>query len=57
MNIANTEPLTKLYQRINTKQEQHRNGLLCKLLGEILNHSAKYTVSEDIVMEMSTLEM
>ena len=55
--MANPELLTKLYQRMSAEQEQYRNWLLGQPPGDILNHAAAYTVREDIVMEMSALEL
>ena len=55
--MANPDLLTKLHQRMSAEQEQYRNWLLGQAPGEILNHSAEYTVREDIVMEMSALEL
>ena len=55
--MANPNLLTKLYQRMSAEQEQYRKWLLGQPPGEILNHAAEYTVREDIVMEMSALEL
>ena len=55
--MANPNLLTKLYQRMSAEQEQYRNWLLGQPPGEILDHAAEYTVREDIVMEMSELEL
>ena len=55
--MANPDLLTKLYQRTSAEQEQYRKWLLGQPPGEILNHAAEYTVREDIVMEMSALEL
>ena len=55
--MANPELLTKLYQRMSAEQEQYRNWLLGQPPGVILDHAAEYTVREDIVMEMSALEL
>ena len=48
---------TKLYKRMTAEQEQYRNWLLGQPPADILNHAAEYTVREDIVMEMSALEL
>lgn len=48
---------TKLYERMSAEQEQYRAWLLGQSPGEILTHAAEYTVREDIVMEMSALEL
>ena len=55
--MANPELLNKLHQRMSAEQEQYRKWLLGQPPGEILNHAAEYTVREDIVMEMSALEL
>ena len=55
--MANPDLLTKLYQRMSAEQEQYRKWLLGQPPGEILNHAAEYTVREDIVIEMSELEL
>ncbi|MCR2027042.1 DUF3848 domain-containing protein [Anaerotruncus colihominis] len=55
--MANPNLLNKLYQRMSAEQEQYRKWLLGQPLGDILNHAAEYTVREDIVMEMSALEL
>ena len=55
--MANPNLLTKLYQRMSAEQEQYRNWLLGQPPGKILNHAAEYTVREDIVIEMSALEL
>ncbi len=55
--MANPNLLTKLYQRMSAEQEQYRKWLLGQPPGEILNHAAEYTVREDIVIEMSELEL
>jgi len=55
--MANPNLLTKLYQRMSAEQEQYRKWLLGQPPGDILNHAAEYTVREDIVMEMSALEL
>ena len=55
--MANPDLLTKLYQRMSAEQEQYRKWLLGQSPSEILNYAAEYTVREDIVMEMSALEL
>ena len=55
--MANPNLLNKLYQRMSAEQEQYRKWLLGQPPGDILNHAAEYTVREDIVMEMSALEL
>ena len=55
--MTNPDLLAKLYQRISAEQVRYREWLLGQPPGEILNHAAEYTVREDIVMEMSALEL
>ena len=55
--MANPDLLTKLYQRMSDEQVQYRDWLLGQPPDEILNHAAEYTVREDIVIEMSALEL
>ena len=55
--MTGEELYTKLYQRMTAEQEHYRNWLLGQPPGDILNHAAEYTVREDIVMEMSALEL
>ena len=55
--MTNPDLLTKLYQRISTEQVRYRDWLLGQPPADILNHAAEYTVREDIVMEMSALEL
>ena len=55
--MTGEELQTKLYQRMTAEQEQYRNWLLGQPPADILNHAAEYTVREDIVMEMSALEL
>ena len=55
--MTNPDLLAKLYQRISAEQVRYRDWLLGQPPGEILNHAAEYTVREDIVMEMSELEL
>ena len=55
--MTNPDLLAKLYQRISAEQVRYRDWLLGQPPGEILNHAAEYTVREDIVMEMSALEL
>ena len=49
--------LTKLYQRVSAEQVRYRDWLLSQPPADILNHAAEYTVREDIVIEMSELEL
>ena len=53
--MANPNLLNKLYQRMSAEQEQYRKWLLGQPPGDI--HACAYTIREDIVMEMSALEL
>ena len=55
--MTGEELCTKLYQRMTAEQEHYRNWLLGQPPADILDHAAEYTVREDIVMEMSVLEL
>ena len=55
--MTGEELCTKLYQRMTAEQEHYRNWLLGQPPADILNHAAVYTVREDILMEMSVLEL
>ena len=55
--MTNSDLLAKLYQRISAEQVRYRDWLLGQPPGEILNHAAEYTVREDIVIELSELEL
>ena len=55
--MTNPDLLIKLYQRVSAEQVRYRDWLLDQPPGEILNHAAEYTVREDIVIEMSELEL
>ena len=55
--MANTDFLGKLYQRMSAEQERYRNWLRGQPPDVILGHAAEYAVREDIVMEMSALEL
>ena len=55
--MANPDLLTKLYQQMSAEQVRYRDWLLGQPPGEILNHAAEYTVREDVVIEMSALEL
>ena len=55
--MASPDLLDKLYQRMSAEQEQYRNWLRGQPPDVILDHAAEYAVREDIVMEMSALEL
>ena len=47
----------ELYQRIVNAQARYRAWLLAQPPNVILDHACAYTIREDIVMEMSALEL
>ena len=55
--MANTEMSDLLYQRMADEQKVFQEWLLGQPPDDILNHAAEYTVREDILMEMSALEL
>lgn len=55
--MTNPDLLTELYQQMSAEQVRYRDWLLGRPPGEIPNHAAAYTVREDIVIEMSELEL
>jgi len=57
MSMTSEELRTKLHEKIVTEQIQYRNWLLCQPNIIILANATKYAVREDIVMEMSALEL
>lgn len=48
---------TKLYEKLTAEQAQYRRWLLSQPPDEILNHATEYNVREDVVMEMSAMEL
>ena len=55
--MTGEEPRTKLYEKMLAEQIQYRNWLLGQPGITILANATQYTVREDIVMEMSALEL
>lgn len=55
--MTGEELRTKLYQRMTAAQAKYRAWLLTQPPNVILDHACAYTVREDIVMEMSALEL
>lgn len=55
--MTGEELQSKLYEKMAAEQEQYRVWLLGQPPGEILNHTAEYTVREDIVVEMEELKL
>lgn len=55
--MANTEMGNLLYQRMADEQKKFREWLLGQPPSVVLDHACEYTVREDIVTEMSALEL
>ena len=55
--MTGEELRTKLFQQISASQAKYRAWLLTQPPNVILDHACAYTVREDIVMEMSALEL
>ena len=55
--MTGEELRTKLYQRMADEQRKFRDWLLTQPPDVILDHACEYTVREDIVMEISALEL
>ena len=47
----------ELYEKMRAEQEQYRNYLLDQRPEEILNHTWEYTMREDMVMAIETLDL
>ena len=47
----------ELYEKMRAEQEQYRNYLLDQRPEEILTHTWEYTMREDMVMAMETLDL
>ena len=55
--MTGEELRTELYQRMAAAQAKYRAWLLTQSPNVILDHACAYTVREDIVVEMSALEL
>ena len=55
--MTGEELRTKLFQQMTAAQAKYRAWLLTQPPNVILDHACAYTVREDIVMEMSVLEL
>ena len=55
--MSSEELRTKLIQQMTAAQAKYRAWLLTQPPNVILDHACAYTVREDIVMEMSVLEL
>ncbi len=51
------DPLTALYEKMAAEQLRYRQRLLGQPSDEILNHAYEYSVREDIMLEMESLEL
>ena len=55
--MTGEELRTKLFQQMTAAQAKYRAWLLTQPPNVILDHACAYTIREDIVMEMSVLEL
>ena len=55
--MTGEELRTKLFQQMTAAQAKYRAWLLTQPPNVILDHACAYTVRQDIVMEMSALEL
>lgn len=55
--MTNEELNTRLYEKMFAEQEKYRSWLLAQPPGEILNHAYEYSVREDIVMCMESVDL
>ena len=55
--MTGEELRTKLFQQMTVAQTKYREWLLTQPPNIILDHACAYTVREDIVIEMSALEL
>ena len=55
--MTGEELRAKLFQQMTTAQAKYREWLLTQPPNVVLDHACAYTVREDIVMEMSVLEL
>ena len=55
--MTGEELRTKLFQQMTAAQAKYRTWLLTQPPNVILDHACAYTIREDIVMEMSVLEL
>ena len=54
--MTNEELNTRLYEKMFAEQEQFRDWLLSQPPAEILNHAYEYTVREDIVLALESIQ-
>lgn len=55
--MGETDYNALLYDKMKAEQDKYRDWLLSQPPEEILNHTYKYTMCEDIVMAMEELEL
>ena len=55
--MANKEMMRQLYERMVAEQQKYKAWLLEQPPNVILDNACKYTVREDIVMEMEVLKL
>lgn len=55
--MTNEEMMRQLYERMAAEQQKYKEWLLGQPPNVILDNACKFTVREDIVMEMEVLEL
>ena len=55
--MTNEEMMSRLYERMAAEQQKYKEWLLGQPPNVILDNACKFTVREDIVMEMEVLEL
>ena len=55
--MTNEEMMRQLYERMAAEQQKYKAWLLEQPPNVILDNACKFTVREDIVMEMEVLEL
>lgn len=55
--MTDQELNTKLYEKMSAEQQEYRQWLLSQQPEEILNHCFEYSVREDIILSLESLEL
>ena len=55
--MTNEEMMSRLYKRMTAEQQKYKEWLLEQPPNAILDNACKFTVREDIVMELEVLEL
>ena len=55
--MTNEEMMSRLYERMAAEQQKYKEWLLGQPPNVILDNACKFTVREDIVMELEVLEL